>query len=107
MTKYWNKKLEINSFDNSKALARLNTIWKPLDIGWHKLNFDGVMKGNPRLDSIGDIIKEPKGNLVDGYVGGIRTQSSMTTEAIVLLKGVKIIVNLGINTCTLKETPRL
>lgn len=33
MAKAWNKKLEINSFDNSKALDILNTIWKPLDIG--------------------------------------------------------------------------
>lgn len=54
------------------------------------------MKGKLGLASIGGIIRYPKGNLVVGYARDIRTQSSMTTKASVLFKGVKIVVNLSI-----------
>lgn len=48
------------------------------------------------MASISGIIRDPKGNLVVGYTGGIGIQTSMTTKATMLFKGVKIVVNIGI-----------
>lgn len=73
MEKYWNIKLEINSFENFKSLARRNVVWNPPGVGWFKLNFDGVTKGNPGMASIGGVIRDCKGNFVVGFVGGIDT----------------------------------
>lgn len=71
MVNSWNIKHVTNSFDNLKSLARKNTIWKPLGLGWFKLNFGGVAKGNPGIASIGSVIRDCKENLVVGFPRGI------------------------------------
>lgn len=88
--------LGVDSFDNFKSLARINTIWKPLIVDWFKMNFDSMPKGNPGLTSIGGVIRDYQGNLVDEYVGGIDIHSSMVEKSCTLLKGIEIVVTLGI-----------
>lgn len=55
-----------------------------------------MTKGNPSIASIGGVIQDHKGKLVAGYAGGIGLHSSMIAEASALLKGLHIVVSLGI-----------
>lgn len=92
----WGLQVDLISFDNSKLMVRHNTKWMPPQLGWSKLNFDVVAKGNLGLLEWGYIIRYFEATFIVGYAMDIGEQYSMTTKAMAMFGGIKIALSLGI-----------
>jgi len=55
IVKNWRLIADMTKIDNSKKMARQDTLWRPPPKDWIKLNFDGAEKKNTRLASGGGI----------------------------------------------------
>ena len=69
---------------------------KPLD-GWHKLNMDGALCGNPGKAVGGGVIKDCHGGWVKGFSRSIGHATSVMAEWWALRDGLILAIQLGIN----------
>jgi hypothetical protein len=54
--------------------------WTPPLLGFLKLNFDGVTKGNPGVAGMGGVIRDSGGNIIRLYAGSMGNSTNNATE---------------------------
>ena len=62
----------------------------------HSFFFDGASKGNPGRAGAGGIVKNAEGILIHSFAWGLGINSSIQAEALALLQGLKLLLNLEI-----------
>ena len=68
--------------------------WTKLDC--HTLFFDGSSKRNPRVTSVGGVIFYPGGNKQKDFAWGLGKSTNNHVEWLALLKGLEIVITLGV-----------
>jgi hypothetical protein len=54
--------------------------WTPPPLGFLKLNFDRVEKGNPGVAGMGGVIRDSDGNVIQLYAGSMGNSTNNTTK---------------------------
>lgn len=81
----------------SNKEARANCKWIPPPKGWHKLNFDGMARGNLGIAGIGCIINDEEGRWVAKLASPLPPTSNNLAELEALEKGVQLCQKLGLS----------
>lgn len=80
------------------ANPRLDVKWVVPELGWHKINFDGVSAGNPGRNRIGCIIKDSEGICIKEFSEDIGLATNNEAKFRVALRGLQLGSELGIKT---------
>ncbi|PKI55072.1 hypothetical protein CRG98_024538 [Punica granatum] len=73
--------------------------------GWHKLNTDGAVKGNPGCFSARSLLQDEDGRWVGGFVHDIRFSNSIVAELWAVKIGLDMVCNLGTRKPILEVDP--
>jgi ribonuclease HI len=65
-------------------------MWKALETGYHKMNFDGASKGNPGPTGYGAVIRNNKGEILHIVAGNIGYNTNNAGELWGLLRGLQV-----------------
>jgi hypothetical protein len=65
--------------------------WTPPPLGFLKLNFDGVEKGNPGVAGMGGVIRDSGGNIIRLYAGSMGNSTNNAAEFGALELGLEIL----------------
>ena len=84
-------------YATSNREARAKCKWVPPPPGWHKLNFDGVARGNLGIASLGCIINDEDGRWVAKLASPLPSTSNNMEELEALERGVQLFHRLGLS----------
>lgn len=70
--------------------------WTPPQIGWIKLNTNGLPKGNPGVARSGDILRDSQGNWLKGYAQNLSNTTNSAAKLWGLRDGLFIAKSLGV-----------
>lgn len=71
-------------------------VWSPPNLGWVKLNFDGVSKGNPGPSRVGCIVRDYKGLVLGKLAKSLPEGTNNAIEFQALLLGLDLCKELGV-----------
>ena len=71
--------------------------WKSPPDGWLKLNIDGAVKGNPGPAGGGGLLRDHRGNWINGFSANLGWCSYVKAELLALLKGLQLAWNMGVS----------
>ena len=87
MERLWNVRIRADHCLKGIKTEIMETRWQTPPLGWVKFNFDGASRGYSGVNGIGAMIKNVKGELLEGIAKHLGFSSNNVAEIVTLEAG--------------------